>query len=505
MKKILTLLLLLAGLLPARGASEEIRVVISGKYKGAYSAYKIGPEYYLSAKDAGALYRGQVYWYPVAGRVRLTFRGEALELKIGSDMAVMGGEPIRLDSEVITRGQKAFVPISLFLSEEFSAWREVDSEFNPRTGLLVIGKRSTVGPLRWFSYHDRTRIVLPLKKGLRYNATGRGVSGMEITVPLGVIESSQRVGIEDGVIAKCSLRQESKLSRLSIRFAQKGSLWRVRELFDPRRVVIEVFKKGVVGPVLDRKVAAYRSPAPVPREDSARTPPRRSKRRIVIDPGHGGKDPGATGRGGTREKDINLLAARQLALLLRQEDAFEVLLTRTRDKFVKLSERSRIANEFGADLFISLHCNASPRRRDSGFMIFILSEEASDPEAARLAEFENSVLKLEGGEPDAEDERASAILVAMAKDEHMNASSELAVLMGRALAKRVDIKDMGVRRGDFYILRGANSPAILHEMAFLSNRRDEARLGSAQFRRKIVDGLYAGVVDYAKRRGWLTQ
>lgn len=504
MRKVFLALLMTAGIFaaPVRGA--QIQVVAAGRYEGAFFAYKIGPEYYISAKDAGSIFDAGVYWFPVTGRVRLSIRGKALELKIGSDMAMLDGSPIRLDSEVITRVNKAFIPVSLFLSEEFQDWQDVDTEFDPRINLLIVEKRSSVGPLRWFSYDDRTRIVLPIKKKMRFNSTGRGLGGMEVTVLLGRIESNERVGIDDGVVSRFSLRQEARLTRLSVHFAERGSLWRVREFSDPRRLVVEIFKKGASGSVLDREVTAYRAPRPGAEKTKSRKTSRRTKRRIVIDPGHGGRDPGSIGFRGTREKDINLKAAMQLAELLRQEDTFEVLLTRTTDKFVKLSDRSRMANEFKADLFISIHCNASPRKRDSGYETFVLSEHASDPEAARLAEFENSVLKLEGVTPDAEDERASEILLAMAKTEHMNESAELAALTSRALERRVDIKNRGVKRADFYILRGTNSPAILHEMAFLSNRKDEARLGSAQFRRKIVDGLYAGVVAYSKRRKWLS-
>ena len=123
--------------------------------------------------------------------------------------------------------------------------------------------------------------------------------------------------------------------------------------------------------------------APAP---AAATPPvvtmaGKPKRRIVIDAGHGGKDSGAVGRRGTYEKDINLAAALELAKLLRQEEAFDVLLTRTDDTFVPLGDRSRMANEFNADLFISLHCNASTNKRESGFEVYFLSEQASDPEA----------------------------------------------------------------------------------------------------------------------------
>ena len=174
--------------------------------------------------------------------------------------------------------------------------------------------------------------------------------------------------------------------------------------------------------------------------------------------------------------------------------------SRDDDTFVPLADRSRLADEFGADLFVSLHCNASPDKKESGFEVYFLSETATDPEAQRLAERENAVLELEGKSP--QDEQASAILQAMGRTEDINASSELASLVSRSLGRRVDLLDRGVKQAGFYVLRGTHAPAILFEMAFVSNRQDEAKLGSKKVRRKIVEGVYAGVLDFAKRRGW---
>ena len=226
----------------------------------------------------------------------------------------------------------------------------------------------------------------------------------------------------------------------------------------------------------------------------------RVKRKIVIDAGHGGKDPGATGRGGTLEKDVNLLAAQELARLLKQEGTFEVMLTRADDVFVPLADRSRLANEFGASLFISLHCNASTNKRENGFEVYFLSEKASDPEAQRLADIENSVVELEG--KSAQDAQADLILGELSKTENINAASEWAALLARALSKRTDISPRGVKQAGFYVLRGTHAPAVLFEMAFVTNKSDEAKLESRKYRRRIIDGIYAGILDFAKREGW---
>ena len=217
----------------------------------------------------------------------------------------------------------------------------------------------------------------------------------------------------------------------------------------------------------------------------------------MLDPGHGGKDGGAVGRRGTLEKDINLSAAKELALRLRENGNFDVRLTRDSDVFVKLGDRSKLANDFNAELFVSLHCNAADQRSLSGFEVYFLSERATDPEAERLAEFENSVLAMEG--EDVVQDEAAQVLYAMAKNEFINHAAEMAGLMTREISKKVDLRNRGVKQAAFLVLRGANQPAVLVEMAFLSNSRDEAKLVSEKYRGNIVDGIYEGILDYVKR------
>jgi N-acetylmuramoyl-L-alanine amidase len=224
------------------------------------------------------------------------------------------------------------------------------------------------------------------------------------------------------------------------------------------------------------------------------------KYRIAIDAGHGGKDNGAQGVHKTLEKNINLRAAIELAKLLKDSGNFDVLLTRQDDTFIPLSQRSKEANNFHADMFVSLHCNAASNRSEGGFEIYFLSEKASDPESQRVADVENAVLTLENKSP--EQEAAASLLQAMAKTEFINDSSELAGLMAKELSRHVDIGDRGVKQAAFYVLRGTETPAVLVEMGFLSRPEDEVRLASKGFRRKLLEGLYAGILDFARRHQW---
>lgn len=511
-------------LLAGSVAAEDIQVVKSGKYYGMVEAYLVGDDFYLSAKTAADIYGGQRHWFAVRKRVQLSFRGKVVRFHRDSAVANVGGRHVKLPRPVLFRVNRAMIPIEFFSSEAFAGIAGVDTRFKKDTRLLLIDARSSVGPLRWFSYSDHTRVVLELGKGLRYTTSRRGLRGFDLVVPNGTIDWSEKIDVGDGVVEYINLFQKSKQARLSIKLMDGAENIRSREFKNPRRVVIDIARSKTRAPSARVRRVAMEAPAPPQRRKSpfsgslaaaakapkasrtvkkaAKTPPPRrasGKIRIVIDPGHGGRDGGAVGRRGAVEKDINLSAGLELAKLLRQGGIFEVELTRSVDEFVKLRERSKFANIHNAALFVSLHANANSSRRLSGYEIYVLSEKASDPEAERLAEFENSVLAFEG-EGVFEDD-AAAMLYALAKTEFINEAAELAGLMAQSMAKRVDLPNRGVKQADFYVLRGTNMPAVLVEMGYLTNARDEAKLQSKKYRRKIVEGLYAGIVNYAKRKG----
>ena len=154
---------------------------------------------------------------------------------------------------------------------------------------------------------------------------------------------------------------------------------------------------------------------------------RSGRKTVVIDAGHGGKDPGGKKLFGLKEKEMNLAVAKELYELLKGEELFAVILTRASDTFVPLAERSVIANNAKADIFVSIHANASRDRKEKGFEIYFMSEKASDPGAAEVADYENSVVGLEdgGGQQDA----AAMLLHSMARNEYVNEGSRLAGLV----------------------------------------------------------------------------
>lgn len=216
-------------------------------------------------------------------------------------------------------------------------------------------------------------------------------------------------------------------------------------------------------------------------------------RRIVVDPGHGGKDPGAVGLNGLQEKDVVLAIGRMVARKLKEEVGIDAVMTRESDVFIELQERTAIANKVGADLFISIHANAALNRRASGIETYYLNL-AKTEKAAQLAARENgtSLEKVS---------LLQAVLFDLMANYKLNDSAHLADEVQMALYKRMSgqdpaTKNLGVKQGPFYVLVGATMPSILVESAFISNLEEEAKLRDPKFLEQTAEGIIDGVVSY---------
>jgi len=219
-------------------------------------------------------------------------------------------------------------------------------------------------------------------------------------------------------------------------------------------------------------------------------------RRVVVDPGHGGRDTGAIGPHGVREKDVALAIARALAQRLRAL-GFTVILTRKDDSYVSLDERTRIANQARADLFVSVHCNAARRRTLSGVETWTLNV-ASDRYATRLATFENA-----DAERTVSDLRL--ILADLATRANATDARDLAQAVQSSLVRNLRarvgrVEDHGVKQALFYVLLGAHMPAILVETGFISNPAEEGRLRSRKYQGGTADAIARGVKEFVDGR-----
>ncbi len=267
-------------------------------------------------------------------------------------------------------------------------------------------------------------------------------------------------------------------------------------LKDPYRLVIDVFGKKNSKPVPDRKKGERLTEI----------------KRVVIDPGHGGKDPGAIGPKGLLEKDVVLAVAKKLGKILREKYNMEVIFTRDRDVFIPLEERTAIANSKKASLFVSIHANASRRRKTRGIETYILNW-TTDREAMRVAARENAISFKKMQQAQSE---LQMILQDLERDNKKDESMKLA---GNVQGSMVDtlkqdytkIVNLGVKQALFYVLVGAEMPSILVEISFITNYEEEKRLSKNRYREKIAEAIAKGIKFYiapsklvnpVRRRNW---
>jgi len=222
---------------------------------------------------------------------------------------------------------------------------------------------------------------------------------------------------------------------------------------------------------------------------------------VVIDAGHGGHDPGAVSlQAGVKEKDVTLAVAMAIKAALVSSGRVRVALTREDDRFYVLEERSAIARNIGADLFISIHADAAPNDRATGATIYTLSEVASDREAQRLAQRENRADVINGIDLGGANSEIASILVDLAQRDTMNASSRFALLLKREAGRLVPFRSDHHRMAGFVVLKAADTPSILFEVGYVTNEIDAARLNSEEGRQMIARGVRKAVEVYFARR-----
>ncbi|MCB0333199.1 MAG: N-acetylmuramoyl-L-alanine amidase [Bdellovibrionales bacterium] len=218
---------------------------------------------------------------------------------------------------------------------------------------------------------------------------------------------------------------------------------------------------------------------------------------IVIDPGHGGEDFGAVGHAGLMEKDVTLSVALELEKLLVKDLGATVRLTRRKDVFVPLMERTQLANDYEADLFVSLHGNASPKGKLSGLEVYYLDNKG-DRSSKALAERENSSVRFEGPQGDLQYMLSDLIQNGKVEESIAFANHVHASLLSTLAPKWKHLKGLGVKQAPFYVLVGAHMPCVLVEMFFMNHAQDGKLLADGAFRKNLAKGIAQGIAQTLK-------
>ncbi|MBI5585608.1 MAG: N-acetylmuramoyl-L-alanine amidase [Deltaproteobacteria bacterium] len=309
------------------------------------------------------------------------------------------------------------------------------------------------------------------------------------------------ITIEDGLLRSARAGQYDLSTVRIVLDIESIKGYKVFSLENPFRIIVDVTGKEKEKGKEEKGVAAVPEPPARDLKLSLAQQLGLGIKRVVIDAGHGGKDKGAIGEGALYEKDLTLLLARKLAQRVRQELKVQTVLTRDSDRFLPLEERTAIANTKQADLFISIHINASPNPLAQGFETYFLNL-ASDEESIRVAARENATSTKRMGD-------LQKILKDLMLNTKIDESSRLAHQVQNHLVETVNgkfgpVKNLGVKQAPFYVLIGAQMPSILVETSFISNAQERERLLQEEYQDHIVDGICKGIERYVRetKLGW---
>jgi N-acetylmuramoyl-L-alanine amidase len=348
-----------------------------------------------------------------------------------------------------------------------------------QTSAQVTLQLSSAASHKLFTLDGPDRIVVDLE-GTRLGSNVRAPEG---TGPVGAIRFGAR--------PKGALRVVVELkSAMPVRAAWSGS-----------RLVIDLGKSPVVGVA----TPAQPSPQPVPQSSLPPKPvvaahaPIDGDRDVIIaiDAGHGGKDPGATGRNGTREKDVVLAIARALAKRIDAEPGMRAFLTRDSDRFLLHRDRMLRARNAKADVFVSVHADAIRDRTITGASVYVLSENGATDEAARwLAERENAADLMGGVSLTDKDRTLASVLLDLSQSANISASMVAAERVLHSLDGVGEIRKRQVKQAGFLVLKSPDIPSMLVETAYISNPSEERRLNNADHQSKLAGAIFAGLRGY---------
>jgi N-acetylmuramoyl-L-alanine amidase len=446
---------------------------------------------YVELTKAAAALRTKLDATSAGTRAHLRAGDKVVTLTRNGSRVLVNGKPVVLDAPVRVKDGVWLVPESFVsrIRPALAAGAYPAPAAPAQRAVPVVAQRAAPAPVeisledvRVRSYPSFTRIVVETSAAITHRIEAGG--GREARIRLIGLPAGPRVSeIHDGFIAEIRLDRAGADSILRVIYEATPGTLRGLTLTDPPRLVLD----------------ANRPTDPITPEARAQHAPLRT---IVFDAGHGGHDTGAVGPTGLMEKDLVLDVTRRVARLVEERLGIKVRLTRDNDHFVTLRDRTSFANRERADLFVSIHANAHRESAAVGVETYFLSSEATDSAARQVAAAENGVVQLEppAGRHSGQVDIVKAILWDLAQSEFQAESSRLAEVVHDSMTQSLRIANRGVKQAGFYVLGGAAMPAILIEIGFVTNPREERRLKDSKYRDEIARAILSGLAEY--KRAW---
>lgn len=549
-------------------AATEVPVEMLGKNKGEVKIINKDGVDFVEALRLSKILQFQTSWFGRSGQLNLKGgAGFFCVLRDGDPYALIKGEKSSLQAPAFIEDGTLYVPLSFFNSDKIRYYSTYQTELSG--GKIVIEKLYNIELLEVKNDDNKADIIFKTKGSVSFNKDNRGKYFAEVFFPKAVVKREETIRPKNEFIDRIKIRQTDEGTSLTVQLKGRGNNWEVFQRGDyialscgegepasplglyasntdsssqssaesngagvlskpsvldegdislsPKDDITELgdeffassSSKGSASKPSATKVTVVNKLVTAREyEESKKTTSAGDRKfRILIDPGHGGKDPGAVKRGSSKEKDINLEVAKNLYNLLKKERGFEVKITRDKDVFITLGNRAKMGNDFKADVFVSIHANAAKRASANGFEVYFRSDKASDAEAAETAALENEALQYEGKEG-GNVTFADLLLKSLANNENINQSSKLAGHIRNSVSKKsssLGIKvrqDNAIRQANFYVLRGVHAPAVLVEMGYLSNANDRKRLNTKSVKQRMAESIRDGIISYANAEGW---
>jgi len=431
---------------------------------------------------------------PLAGGMTVTYKGKRIALMPDQPIASVGARLVALPAPVLRSGKRWLVPVE-FIDRALALVYDSRLDFRKASHLVVIGelrvprlviRQEMQGNLARLTFDTSPKTANTIAQDANRLLVRFDADALDVTMPAapaapGLVDALRVV--EPGNAVAVLLGPKFGSFRASLVPTDAASA----------RVVVDLLPAGAL--VVPPAPPPPPPPAPAPPPTDAGAPPVAAGfRTIVIDPGHGGAEEGARGPSGLLEKDLTLDVARKLKAAIENRLGLHALLTRDADATVSLDDRAAFANNNKADLFISLHVNASLRRDVRGAEVFYLSPEGLT-QAQQAAATTASLPALGGGSREID-----LILWEVAQTQHLAESAAFAAIVEAQLRSRVPMSGRPVQQAPFRVLVGANMPAVLVEMGFVTNTDQEQALASDQFQDAVVQALFDAVVRFRDAR-----
>jgi N-acetylmuramoyl-L-alanine amidase len=485
-------LVILAGLvasLSSQTPAGPSLTVLAREGRRALPIAMVSDQEFVALDDLAAAFQLTVHEESL-GAITVTYKGKTIVLTPEQALASVAGRLVSLPAPPSRSGRRWLVPVE-FISRALTLVYDARLDLRKPSRLLVVGDLRVPRILvRYDSLGAGGRLTIDASPRANSTVTQEG-ERILVKFDADALDAPSPLLPPQTVQAAAPFVRDVRVADTTTIAIDPGPRFggfkaAVQPADATARLVIDL-----VGTQTDTTPAPpVPAPQPPPDVPPALTPPASAVRTIAIDPGHGGEDDGVRGAQGTKEKDLALAVARRVKGVIESRLGIRVLLTRDDDRNVPIDDRTALANNNKADLFISLHANASVRRSAAGATVFLAAFDDSDSEAARPAPGER-VPTFGGGLRDIE-----LVPWNLAQTRHLTQSVEFATILEQQLRNRVPLSVHPVDRAPLRILESANMPAVLLEMGFLSNAEQEKQLTVDVFQAGVAQSIYEAVVRF---------